>query len=31
MALGFGRKKYSTVQVRKRDVPDGLWEEMPGL
>jgi acetyl-CoA carboxylase carboxyl transferase subunit beta len=30
MALRFGRKKYSTVQVRKRDVPDGLWEKCPG-
>lgn len=30
MALGFGRKKYSPVQVRKRDVPDGLWEKCPG-
>ena len=30
MALRFGKKKYSTVQVRKRDVPDGLWEKCPG-
>ncbi len=30
MALGFGRKKYSSVQVRKRDVPGGLWEKCPG-
>jgi acetyl-CoA carboxylase carboxyl transferase subunit beta len=30
MPLGFGRKKYSTVQVRKRDVPDGLWDKCPG-
>ncbi len=30
MGLRFGRKKYSTVQVRKRDVPDGLWEKCPG-
>jgi acetyl-CoA carboxylase carboxyl transferase subunit beta len=30
MALRFGRKKYSSVQVRKRDVPDGLWEKCPG-
>jgi acetyl-CoA carboxylase carboxyl transferase subunit beta len=30
MALRFGKKKYSTVHVRKRDVPDGLWEKCPG-
>ncbi|MBI9021520.1 MAG: acetyl-CoA carboxylase carboxyltransferase subunit beta [Verrucomicrobia bacterium] len=30
MALGFGKRKYSTVQVRKRDVPNGLWEKCPG-
>jgi acetyl-CoA carboxylase carboxyl transferase subunit beta len=30
MGLRFGRKKYSTVHVRKRDVPDGLWEKCPG-
>ncbi len=30
MALRFGKKKYSSVQVRKRDVPDGLWEKCPG-
>ncbi len=30
MALRFGRKKYSRVTVRKRDVPDGLWEKCPG-
>jgi len=30
MALRFGAKKYSTVHVRKRDVPDGLWEKCPG-
>lgn len=30
MALRFGKKNYSTVQVRKRDVPDGLWEKCPG-
>jgi len=30
MGLRFGRKKYSSVQVRKRDVPDGLWEKCPG-
>lgn len=30
MAFVFGKKKYSTVQVRKRDVPDGLWEKCPG-
>ncbi|MBC8205604.1 MAG: acetyl-CoA carboxylase carboxyltransferase subunit beta [Kiritimatiellales bacterium] len=30
MALRFGRTKYSSVQVRKRDVPDGLWEKCPG-
>jgi acetyl-CoA carboxylase carboxyl transferase subunit beta len=30
MALRFGKKKYSAVQVRKRDVPDGLWEKCPG-
>ena len=30
MALRFGKKKYSSVQVRKRDVPDGLWEKCGG-
>lgn len=30
MALRFGKKKYSTVQVRKRDVPDGLWKKCSG-
>ncbi|MDH3346434.1 MAG: acetyl-CoA carboxylase carboxyl transferase subunit beta, partial [Kiritimatiellaceae bacterium] len=30
MALLFSRKNYSTVNVRKRDVPDGLWEKCPG-
>jgi acetyl-CoA carboxylase carboxyl transferase subunit beta len=30
MGLRFGRSNYSTVQVRKRDVPDGLWEKCPG-
>lgn len=30
MALRFGKKKYSSVQVRKRDVPDGLWEKCAG-
>ncbi|MDK2857383.1 MAG: acetyl-CoA carboxylase carboxyl transferase subunit beta [Verrucomicrobiota bacterium] len=30
MALRFGKKNYSTVQVRKRDVPDGLWGKCPG-
>jgi len=30
MALRFGKKKYSSVQVRKRDVPNGLWEKCPG-
>jgi acetyl-CoA carboxylase carboxyl transferase subunit beta len=29
MALRFGKKKFSVVQVRKRDVPDGLWEKCP--
>ena len=29
MAL-FGKKKYSTVPLRKREVPDGLWEKCPG-
>lgn len=30
MGLLFGKKNYSTVQVRKREVPDGLWEKCPG-
>jgi len=30
MALGFGKKKYSTLHVRKRDVPNGLWEKCAG-
>lgn len=30
MALRFGKKNYSSLQVRKRDVPDGLWEKCPG-
>lgn len=30
MAFVFGRNRYSSVQVRKRDVPDGLWEKCPG-
>ncbi len=30
MALRFGRKNYSTVALRKRDVPDGLWEKCAG-
>ncbi len=25
----FGRKRYSTVKVRKRDIPDGLWLKCP--
>lgn len=29
MAL-FGKKNYSTVKVRKRDIPDGLWLKCPG-
>jgi len=29
MALRFGKKKDTTVKVRKRDVPDGLWEKCP--
>lgn len=28
MAL-FGKKNYSTVKVRKRDIPDGLWLKCP--
>ncbi len=30
MALRFGKKNYSAVTVRKRDVPDGLWEKCAG-
>ncbi len=26
----FGKKQYSTVKVRKRDMPDGLWLKCPG-
>jgi acetyl-CoA carboxylase carboxyl transferase subunit beta len=26
----FGKKQYSTVKVRKRDIPDGLWLKCPG-
>jgi acetyl-CoA carboxylase carboxyl transferase subunit beta len=26
----FGNKKYATVKVRKRDIPDGLWLKCPG-
>ncbi|MFA5687862.1 MAG: acetyl-CoA carboxylase, carboxyltransferase subunit beta [Kiritimatiellales bacterium] len=29
MAL-FGKRNYSTVQMHKREVPDGLWEKCPG-
>lgn len=29
MAL-FSKKNYSTVKVRKRDIPDGLWLKCPG-
>ncbi len=25
----FGRKKYSTVTVKKRDIPNGLWSKCP--
>ncbi len=30
MALRFGKKNYSTVQVRKRDIPNGLWKKCSG-
>ncbi len=30
MALLFGKKKFANAQVRKRDVPNGLWEKCPG-
>lgn len=30
MALFSSKKKYSTVKVRKRDIPDGLWLKCPG-
>jgi acetyl-CoA carboxylase carboxyl transferase subunit beta len=26
----FSKKNYSTVKVRKRDIPDGLWLKCPG-
>ncbi len=29
MAL-FSKKNYSTIKVRKRDIPDGLWQKCPG-
>ena len=28
MAL-FGKPKYSTVQVKKKDIPKGLWTKCP--